>query len=86
MIGMGDEYLRRSQIFVKHEKFTMDELCYYELYSLSSMMIQSKIAMRAPVLRPAASSRASVLHDCTFPRLSQAHTRTVRVLVLLCIG
>lgn len=55
-------------------------------YLLRSIKMQSNMATSAPVLRPAESSRASVLHVCTFPRLSQAQTLTVSVLVLLWMG
>lgn len=50
---------------------------------LSRIMTQSSMATRAPVVRPSEKGRTSGLHDCMFPRLSQAHTRTISVLVLL---
>ena len=49
-------------------------------YIPSRMMMQRRMAISAPVLRPAGRSRASVLQDCMFPRLSQAQTW---ILVLL---
>lgn len=49
-------------------------------------MTQSKMATRAPVLRPARAVSASALHSFMLPSRSHEHTRTVRVLVLLCIG
>lgn len=48
--------------------------------------MQSRMAMSAPVLRPAGRSKASALQDCMFPRLSQVHTRIVSVPVLLWMG
>lgn len=53
---------------------------------LRRMMTQSRMATRAPVVRPSEKGRTSGLQDCMFPRLSQAHTRTISVLVLLWMG
>lgn len=50
------------------------------------MMTHSSMATRAPVVRPSEKGRTSGLHDCMLPRLSQAHTRTISVLVLLWMG
>lgn len=47
------------------------------------MMTQSSMATSAPVVRPSEKGRTSGLHDCMFPWLSQAQTRTMSVLVLL---
>lgn len=52
-------------------------------YLLRRMMTQSRMATSAPVVRPSEKGRTSGLHDCMFPRLSQAQTRTTSVLVLL---
>lgn len=48
--------------------------------------MQSRMAINAPVLKPAAERYALVLHVRTLPFLSQAHTLIVRVLVLLRMG
>ena len=50
------------------------------------MMAQIKMATRAPVLRPARPVSASALHSFMLPSLSHVHTRTLSVLVLLCMG
>lgn len=47
------------------------------------MTIQSKIAIRAPVLSPADERKASAWQVRTRPSLSHAHTLIVNVLVLL---
>lgn len=53
---------------------------------LRRMTTQSSMATSAPVVRPSEKGRTSGLQVCMFPRLSQAHTRTISVLVLLWMG
>lgn len=52
----------------------------------SSKMMQARIAISAPMLRPMGRTKASTLHDWTTPSLLQPHTRMVSVLVLLIGG
>lgn len=49
----------------------------------SRMTMQARMAMRAPVLRPAGRMKGSTLQDRMVSLLSQLHTRMVRVCVLL---
>lgn len=51
-----------------------------------SMTIHSKMDITAPVLRPTGRKTASAVQDRREPSVSQAHTRTVRVPVLLWAG
>lgn len=55
-------------------------------YLPSNIMMQRRMAIRAPVLRPVGWTKASALQDSIFPRWSQAHTRIVTVSVLLWMG
>lgn len=52
----------------------------------SSRMMQARMAISAPMLRPMGRTKASTLHDWTTPSLLQPHTRMVSVLVLLIGG
>lgn len=52
----------------------------------SRVMMQARMAMRAPVLSPADSIKASVPHDWGVPSGSQSHTLIDSVLVLLRAG
>lgn len=54
--------------------------------SPSKMIIHSRIAMRAPVLRPTGRKMASALQVSTDPSNSQPHTRMVKVPVLVLDG
>lgn len=49
----------------------------------SKSIMQARIAIRAPMLRPMGRTKASTLHDCTIPSRLQPHTRMVKVFVLL---
>lgn len=68
--------------------------CYMDMFLVScgviqilprSVMMQPKIAKRAPVLRPV-EVYATAPHDKATPSESQSHTRTESVLVLLRAG
>lgn len=54
--------------------------------SPNRMMMQRRMAIRAPVLRPTGRNMASALQLSREPSDSQPHTRTVKVPVLLLGG
>lgn len=49
----------------------------------SSVMMQARMAVSAPVLSPAVRGKASLPQACGAPSESHSHTRMDRVLVLL---
>lgn len=75
-------------LFVLLLLFIIPVSCVYGLFffSPSSVRMQARMAVSAPVLSPALRRKASLPHACGAPSGSHSHTRTVSVLVLLRAG